>query len=500
MIIKCGVCGNDMELPGDIADGQRVSCPFCGDKTIYSKPTRIEIPVGVSSAGRRRRPEPTQDPESLPHDERKPKLGIRRPKDSSSATDLNAQAIMKKMEDEEHEKAVAAERAAMAMKKLRREMIVRYSVIAAVVAVCAVAACFWFMKRHAERMEKAAEIRERIRVEQEAEKLRDEQEKAERIRLEEQRKAEREARRRQEEDERRLKTEAAEKRRLEEDARRKSRQMAVERYQDSKAKFRNAVLLPYRMLPKGSRPGAVEGVFDFAVPVANGDYELYEVASHTGSVLTATMLSARGEPVSVDYPVFEERVKCFGGIVHNGQAAYLICPVDGGKGMPLPTSDFSPARMRTGGLHGTVASLFMATDRLFFEIRVELPGWKRPVFVKSVAYGDMVSIAEVESALRDAASGSVSKPRTHKAKRRTVELYDGDIIKRQMGVTLVPRNPRYHNAKWQALYDEAIRQERESNEGPTPVEIEKYQEAVARKYHQYRTEATLAIGIKDTAR
>lgn len=500
MIIKCGVCGNDMELPGDIVDGQRVSCPFCGDKTIYSKPTRIEIPVGVSSAGRRRRPEPTHDPESLPQNERKPKLGIRRPKDSSAATDLNAQAIMKKMEDEEREKAVAAERAAMAMKKLRREKIVRYSVIAVVVAVCAGAAFLWLKKRHAEQMEKAAEIRERIRAEQEAEKRRNEEEMTARIRQEEQKKVEREARRRQEEAERRQKIEAAEKRRLEEDARRKSRQMEVERYQNSKAKFRNAVLLPYRMLPKGSRPGAVEGVFDFVVPVANGAYEFYEVASHTGSVLTATMLSARGEPVAVDYPGFEERVKCFGGIVHNGQAAYLICPVEGGKGVSLPASDFSPARMRTGGLYGAVASFFMATDRLFFETRVEIPGWKRPAYVKSVAYGDMVSISEVEAALREAALGSVAKPRMRKAKRRTVELYDGDIIKRQMGITLVPRNPRHANAQWQSLHDEAIRQERESNEGPTPAEIEKYQDAVARKFQQYRTEATLTIGIKDTAR
>ena len=47
MVIKCGVCGGMMEIPDDAADEQRFKCPFCGEKTAYRKPMRIDIPIAA---------------------------------------------------------------------------------------------------------------------------------------------------------------------------------------------------------------------------------------------------------------------------------------------------------------------------------------------------------------------------------------------------------------------------------------------------------------------
>ena len=61
MILTCCACGKEMEAQCSLSDGQHVVCPFCGSKTTYRKPQRIEIPAG----GTYREP--------------KPKIGIRRP-------------------------------------------------------------------------------------------------------------------------------------------------------------------------------------------------------------------------------------------------------------------------------------------------------------------------------------------------------------------------------------------------------------------------------------
>lgn len=36
MTIKCGACGENIEIPGKLIDAQHVLCPFCGEKTQYS--------------------------------------------------------------------------------------------------------------------------------------------------------------------------------------------------------------------------------------------------------------------------------------------------------------------------------------------------------------------------------------------------------------------------------------------------------------------------------
>lgn len=93
VIITCGICGNNIELVGNVADGQHIRCPFCGKTSAYRKPSRIELPP------------------------RKPKLGVRRPqaRQETSAEADRANDLVQQVEaraDAKARKARAARRKA----------------------------------------------------------------------------------------------------------------------------------------------------------------------------------------------------------------------------------------------------------------------------------------------------------------------------------------------------------------------------------------------------
>lgn len=47
--IVCGSCGEQIVIDDATPDGSRIKCPFCGEKTILSRPKRVELPMGVVS-------------------------------------------------------------------------------------------------------------------------------------------------------------------------------------------------------------------------------------------------------------------------------------------------------------------------------------------------------------------------------------------------------------------------------------------------------------------
>lgn len=47
MILECSSCGKEIEIQGELIDGQHVLCPYCHEKSAYSKPSRIELPTAV---------------------------------------------------------------------------------------------------------------------------------------------------------------------------------------------------------------------------------------------------------------------------------------------------------------------------------------------------------------------------------------------------------------------------------------------------------------------
>ena len=47
MNIKCGLCGKDIVVEDDLADGQHIRCPYCNETSEYHRPSRIELPTNV---------------------------------------------------------------------------------------------------------------------------------------------------------------------------------------------------------------------------------------------------------------------------------------------------------------------------------------------------------------------------------------------------------------------------------------------------------------------
>jgi hypothetical protein len=43
MIIKCGICGEMIDVQGVLFDGMDVLCPYCGETSVYMNPVRIDI-------------------------------------------------------------------------------------------------------------------------------------------------------------------------------------------------------------------------------------------------------------------------------------------------------------------------------------------------------------------------------------------------------------------------------------------------------------------------
>lgn len=79
MDLVCSHCGQTIVIEGSLVDGQNVLCPFCGEKSTYSKPSRIELPV----------PEPSN----------KPDLYVRRPQRSSTFADQVASDAVRSVEN-----------------------------------------------------------------------------------------------------------------------------------------------------------------------------------------------------------------------------------------------------------------------------------------------------------------------------------------------------------------------------------------------------------------
>ena len=89
-------------------------------------------------------------------------------------------------------------------------------------------------------------------------------------------------------------------------------------------------------------------------------------------------------------------------------------------------------------------------------------GGGKEVAVDNVKFGRSLSRSKILDVVIQSARKSFKPPRGKtKAKRATVVWYDGDIVKRTMNVTYVPRNPRGRTGRdYQRLCDEADRQER----------------------------------------
>lgn len=432
------------------------------------------------------------------------RLRIIRPT-GGAGVDLNAEAMKRRMNEAEAEKAEECARADQARRKAFKDKLLKgafLSVIAFVVLGCGVG---WYLhwdaeKKEKDRQEKLREAEVRLAAEREqaeAEKFRQKQAEAERVKREEQaRQAE-------------SKREADRQRRLAEDAKRKTeRELRQKEEADAAARakalaeefdrveslFRKAKLLAWSALAKAKRPGVAEGTFYGAVPVGRGERDVFKIESKADGEIKVSRLSRKEEPTAIDLNEWKDKLAAAGGIVHDGSDGYLFQPKAGAEGLSLPKSDFKPAQVRLGELAAMLNSYGLVSDRMAAEVLVSVGKAKGQSAKFSVKFNDYLGLYEVKEALRKVIDAS-TPPASFKPKRRTAMFYDGNVLKKQMnGVVLVPRNPLRVDAKYADYCAEAERQDFEEKRGAREAE-DKRREEVERRLTRALESAKLSISV-----
>lgn len=422
------------------------------------------------------------------------------------SVDLNAEAMKRKMAEDEAERTAECAKAMQARRKAGRDRLLKTIVLSVAVLAVLGAGLGWFLHWDGERKAQARQAKLQAeeaqlaleRQQAEAKKAREEQAAAERKKREEQameRNAKREAERQKREAEDRRR-QAERELRLKEEAAAEAHDKALrDEFDRVESLFQRAKLLPWSALPKAKRPGAADGTFFCVIPVGRGGCAFFRIDSKAGGEIKPSRLSRTKDPAEVDFKEWNEMLNAAGGIVHDGDCSYLFASKTAAGGMSLPTEDFRPAQLRLGELEMLMRSCRLVTDSLATEVVVssdEIKGASARFIVKFCDYLDLRTIREGLAKGIEAATPRASV----KQKRRTVMFYDGNILKKQMnGVVLVPRNPLRIDKNYVTYRDEAERQERETEQAGSDAEA-KRRAGMERRLERALESAKMSISVK----
>lgn len=418
------------------------------------------------------------------------------------SVDLNAEAMKRRLAEDEVERATECARATQSRRKTNRDRLLKALVTMLVALVVFGGGLVWFLRWDAEQKEQAQHAKllaeeARLKFERqkaEAEKVRQERDaqakkmRAERDAQAKKASAERETKRRQ--------------RQVELELQRKEESAAIahsaavrDEFDRVEALFRGAKPVAWNTLPKEKRPGAVDGTFFCAISPARGVFEFFKVESQAGDAIKVVGLSRTEDPKEIDFQEWNEKLNAAGGIVYDGIGAYLFAPKAKPEGFTLPSGDFRPAQLRLGELASMMRSFGMETESLATEVLVSANGIKGATAKFTVGFSDYLDWRTVREGLRKGIE-AVTPRASVKQKRRTAMLYDGNILKKQMnGVVLVPRNPLRVDTNYINYRDEAERQEREAEQSVADAEA-KRQAEVNRRLERALESAKMSISVK----
>lgn len=451
MKIKCGLCGEEIVVADELIDGQRILCPYCGGKSEYRKPTRIELPQDVvrqpydQGAAPKGNGETAQDGDEIPEIpayKRNPNLYIRRPGENG----VNAENGRRNALVDQVTARAKAEARRKLMAKLKK---FASNVFALVVLVALAVAGFRFYKSWKGGSGVFSLPDADSRFEEAPGKTADG-----------------------------FATDVPEKKGKKETERGSrgtqngiSDSIASESYEAVKGKFVGCRVSYWGKLPKNERPGAVDGKFHLFVPTRNGVGEYYEIDSVATNAITLIRLTEKPEARKPgDGKEYAKLLTERGGFVMKENVAYLVTPSGSSKSHQAPMRRgevFDPAEAVFGTAYS--AAQKMNVNGLRFEVSFVFDEKDEPRKVAEVRFGNSVPYESFEKVAASLADEIWRKSESLKVKpfKQTVVLYDGLAITRGSGgVTKVPRqgpNPRDNNyGKWRSLRNEALRQEGEA--------------------------------------
>jgi len=470
MIIKCGACKGDIEIEAGIADGTHIRCPYCKEKTIYS----------TSSSATSFEPEMSLV---------KPKLYVRRPNGNAGVAPVQMSRV--------GQNKVSGDSTVNAKEKKSSVGVV----VVAVVALCSVALGLVQYNKYMKR--KAAGEQEELRL-QEQERIKAAQESEERAKRIAEADAERERKRKEAEAERaRRKAEADAERERKRLAREKELQEQKEKVEAEKAnreriddverKFKSAPIVFASDFADDKSPIKRDGTF-YAIGLEYiSDQKIYEAMVERGVVVAVRTFSMKGEPTDVEVETFRDnimknRIVVLGEdgvawIFGTGKSSWV-------EKVSIANEDIVPAKKELGELFAILSKWGQLPN---LKYRLTLKSSKNGVLVKNgkeihlgiIEYASSISSEKIRDAIlkllqRDREKAANIKPPKLKKFTPTVVLYDGDIIRKEMKVTKVPRTFKhlgtthystvklktYNQAEeqWMRLKAEAERQERKMEE------------------------------------
>ena len=454
MIIKCGICGEMIDVQGVLSDGMDVLCPFCGETSVYKKPARIDI----SDA----KPVSNQLPQ-------KPKLKVIRPSEQKIEKNVPKSPTYEQLLKQQNN--THSPRNDSGSGDFARVVVI---VLAMIVAG---GTLYWFKMRHKEENEieclqtvKDSPSKDRMERERE-EKKRKAASEAKIAKEKAEREAEREQKRKQREAELLARKEKAE---LE--------QMNRERVSELERQFREGRLIFASDFKEDKQPIHQDGSI-FAINFNyRTDRKIYEAIVEKGDITAVRVLSLTEESKDVDVKCFKEMLSTGKVLVKSDKGPIWIY----GTGINNWTEkasiigdEINPAKKELGELYSLLSGMGMMPD-LKFRLTLKSKVGGDSTVMGIIGYNETMS----RDKIRDVVVKSIQakreksiniKPPRLKKFTPTVVLYDGDIIRKEMRVTKVPRtfkhlgskhhgyvkSSTYSQAKnqWMELKNEAERQE-----------------------------------------
>ena len=502
MKLICAACGNAMVVEGELQDGARVRCPFCGEVTVCSRPRRIEVPLGAV-----REPEESKD-ETPKEETSKRKLRVIR-KEPPPSNRPGYQAVIPP--------PVANNPPPPRANKRKGGGYGGADIAKFIVALLVLGVAFWVVRTFVFKAEDIKEVD--VPVQSEAKPENADEEEARRQKAqeeEEQRRAERQRERERKEKERaEARAELARKAEAERKAR-ESYRAAQGAFSGKPSHFAESAskdkIDDPRRANENARFWAIDKTF-----AEQGC--IYEIATGTQGVASVglRMMDGRLQDVAVDE--FVPRLDKGVWAISNGEVVWLF-----GTGKQIRTVAIPKGNAEVYPMGDELGELDVAMETL----QIQTPDVRYRLSLKPRNGGEAISLGIIQGRdrlslrrTREEVKGeiverqartrlaSLRKPKLKKFKQ-TVVFYDGDIIKKGIdGVTRIPRTFKYLGTsryddyihisdvkrrtreKWERMRDEAERQERRV------IEVNAENHAAMEAYERQCEEARSNVSVSD---